>query len=297
MIKKQKNIFAKKEESFAQSIIDGIKSGDIAFLKPWKAGQLCLPYNAINGKTYQGTNIIRCLGVEKVDPRFMTFKQAKENNFSIRKGAKAISIFFFMPVSEDKLNEWIENGSKPEEKPFPTYKYFNVFSGTDIVDIEPIQQGEITFKTDEIAEEIISNSEVPIFHDMRDRAYYSVTDDEIHLPPKTQFPTAEYYYSTALHEIAHSTGAANRLNRDLSGAFGSESYAFEELIAQISSYMISCYLSLPHDPSHSFGYIQSWLKVFNEDHKKVLEVVKAANQVINYLMTPEMKKQAMKVNI
>jgi antirestriction protein ArdC len=65
--------------------------------------------------------------------------------------------------------------------------------------------------------------------------WYSIRVPFSHLPSKNQFEDAGKYYATALHELGHATGHSSRLNRDLSGGFGSESYAKEELRAEISS--------------------------------------------------------------
>ena len=65
-------------------------------------------------------------------------------------------------------------------------------------------------------------------------AFYSVTDDKICMPPRESFKSANSYYATMLHEIAHSTGHPSRLNRPLNNKFGTKDYAYEELIAEFS---------------------------------------------------------------
>ncbi len=293
---KQQQFFQKKEKEFAKTIIENIKEGTAPFIKPWKAGELQLPYNAVNKNLYHGKNIIRLLSDDKIDPRFITFNQAKSLGFTVKKGAKSKSISFFKPISAAEFEKWEKQGSDPNKKPFPTFKYYNVFSASDIIGIEELPTAEFTFNTHEVAEQIINKCETPIFHDSRDRAYFSVTNDEIHLPPKANFRTAEDYYSVVLHEIAHSTGHESKLNRTFSSLRGDETYAFEELIAQISSYMISCYLALPHNPQHSFNYVETWLQILKNDDSKINTAVKAANEVINYLLTPELKDKAIKLN-
>ncbi|UKI14086.1 MAG: hypothetical protein L6V85_08240 [Clostridiales bacterium] len=67
------------------------------------------------------------------------------------------------------------------------------------------------------------------------QAFYKSSTDEVHLPSRGDFKSMQEFYSTALHEIGHSTGHESRLNRDLSGGFGSETYALEELRAEIAS--------------------------------------------------------------
>ncbi len=82
-------------------------------------------------------------------------------------------------------------------------------------------------------------------------------------PVIEQFNTMQDYYATALHEIAHSTGHSSRLNRDMSGDFGSEKYAVEELRAELSSMFLQMengiQLEGKHIENHS-AYLANWLK-------------------------------------
>ncbi len=93
------------------------------------------------------------------------------------------------------------------------------------------------------------------------RAFYRTDTDEVHLPERADFKSMQEFYSTALHEIGHSTGHESRLNRDLSGRFGSEDYAMEELRAEIASIFMEQDLEI--EPSegrlqNNAAYIQSW---------------------------------------
>lgn len=82
-----------------------------------------------------------------------------------------------------------------------------------------------------------------------DRAYYSGgIAEHIAMPELGQFHSAAHYYSVFAHEITHSTGNANRLNRDMTGRFGDKAYAFEELVAELGSAMICGALGLEAKP-------------------------------------------------
>ena len=81
---------------------------------------------------------------------------------------------------------------------------------------------------------MIADSGVPVRHISGDRAFYSLEKDEIVLPERMQFPSANHYYQTALHELGHSTGHPERMNRatliaGMAEGFGSPAYAKEEL--------------------------------------------------------------------
>ena len=79
----------------------------------------------------------------------------------------------------------------------------------------------------------------PIFPRHQDKAYYSITKDEIVVPEKSQFVSGESFYGTLLHEMTHSTGAKERLDRFKASSFGDADYAREELVAELGSALIS----------------------------------------------------------
>lgn len=100
-----------------------------------------------------------------------------------------------------------------------------------------------------------------------DNAYYSVSKDEIVIPEKAQFVDGESFYSNLLHEMSHASGSANRLNRLQSGqTFGSEGYAKEELVAELTAALVSSqYGMAKHVKSDSAAYLKSWLDSLHED--------------------------------
>ncbi|HHQ4590751.1 TPA: zincin-like metallopeptidase domain-containing protein, partial [Aeromonas veronii] len=91
----------------------------------------------------------------------------------------------------------------------------------------------------------------------------------------------------ALHELGHATGHASRLNRDLSGRFGSESYAKEELRAEIGSLLIGDELEIGHDPGQHAAYVKSWVKVLKEDPKEILRAARDAEAIKDWVIARE----------
>lgn len=125
---------------------------------------------------------------------------------------------------------------------------------------------------------------IDIVHRAIDRAYYNPEKDQIVMPERHQFATADLYYATLLHEIGHATGHEKRLNRDLSGGFGSESYAKEELRAEISSMIIGQTLQIGHDTTQHQSYLKSWVKIVKEDPNAIFEAVKEAEKIKDYVL-------------
>jgi antirestriction protein ArdC len=116
------------------------------------------------------------------------------------------------------------------------------------------------------------------------RAYYSPTKDAIVLPEMDRFDKVADYYATSAHEHAHWTGHSSRLGRDLSGRFGSDSYAMEELCAELSA-AFTCaalHLSPTPRPDHA-AYLASWLRVLKADHSAIFHVASRAQAATDYL--------------
>lgn len=131
-----------------------------------------------------------------------------------------------------------------------------------------------------------SNMGVDIVHDGGDRAFYRQKEDKIHLPDSGVFFTEYAYHSTALHELAHSTGHPSRLDRNLNGGFGSEDYAYEELIAEITSCFMSAELEIPQldeDLNNHKAYVQSWVSAIREKPESLVKAIVEAEKTAAYM--------------
>lgn len=121
------------------------------------------------------------------------------------------------------------------------------------------------------------------FNDGGDSAYYRPGDDTVHLPAKSSFKTLNGYYSTAFHEMTHSTGHSSRLRRKgVCGAsyFGSRSYSEEELVAEIGAAMCMGYLGISTEgtESNSAAYLASWAAHIRGDKSLAEKVTIASAQ-------------------
>ena len=150
----------------------------------------------------------------------------------------------------------------------------------------PEQKGEV-FSFPTIDAMIDSNAWVcPIIPEKQDRAYYSVSKDQIVVPTKEQFVDGESFYGTLLHEMTHSTGAESRLGRLKACTFGDDNYAREELVAELGSALICQQNGIQkHVKGDSAAYLKSWLGSLEESPdfiRTVMSDVKKATAVINY---------------
>ena len=145
---------------------------------------------------------------------------------------------------------------------------------------------------------IIANSEAPVKHDqyVGNNRYYSPSEDEVHLPPVNMFKSMSAYYATVAHEIGHSTGHKKRCNRDLSGSFGSDSYAREELVAELTAVFLSSELGIkipPKELDNHAEYIRSWdqkIKTLTEKPEELSKIINDAQTASDYIKKHMLEK-------
>lgn len=231
----------------AQEIIDMLEKGTAPWQKPWTATMSMIPHNGSSKRRYHGMNALRLMyiSLEKKynDNRWMTFKQIQELGGKVRKGEKGTLVTYWKFTKKEKD----EDGNEVEKEldhPVPFRSIVFNAAQCDGLPEQELKLPEQKWTAVERAENIINAAGVPIYHDQADRNFYSPMLDEIHLTPKGSFADNEAYYSTALHELGHSTGHESRLNRDIKNTFGNEDYAKEELRAEIASYMLCAELGI-----------------------------------------------------
>ena len=190
---------------------------------------------------------------------------------------------------KDKNGEQVYRHEKLARPFTRIYTVFNVDQARNI-EAEPKPERGKAWEAHKRAEEVIKASGVPVKHMQGDRAYYSLGSDQVVLPEKSQFPSADHYYQTALHELGHASGHPDRLDRDtlqkgLDGGFGSEAYAREELRAEISAMMTGDRLGTGHDPSRGAAYVSSWVEVLDKNPQEIVNASAEAQRMSNYLVS------------
>ena len=301
-----------RDEEYAKKITERIRTqiekGTAPWQKPWKPGETFLPRNASTGKTYQGVNALSltATALERgyQDPRWVTFKQAKELGGHVRQGEHGAPIVFAdrhrVPVKDDagqpvKDAEGKEQYVATGRSFLKHYTVFNVEQTT--LKLPPLErQQEPEWAVHRRAEAVIRGSGVDVRHEFGDRAYYSKAKDEVVLPQRSQFPTAGDYYRTALHELGHATGHESRLNRETlvkHGGFGTETYAREELRAEISSMMTGERVGIGHEPHHGPAYVKTWLKALQDDPREIQHAASDAQRMSDYLVERGRAREAL----
>ncbi len=115
------------------------------------------------------------------------------------------------------------------------------------------------------------------------RAWYDPVLDKVQVPPPQAYVDPINWHRTALHELAHASGHFSRLGRDLSGSFGSKTYAFEELVAEMTAAFCCAALGIVPTVRHA-DYIGSWLKVLRDDNRAIVRAASHASRATDYLL-------------
>ena len=104
------------------------------------------------------------------------------------------------------------------------------------------------------------------------------------MPPDEAFHSPEERATTLFHELAHASGHASRLNRDLSGKFGSALYAKEEIRAEWTSCVVGSILGIPCDIPNHANYLQSWIDVLKQDRREIFHAAAEAQRIADYIL-------------
>lgn len=199
-------------------------------------------------------------------------------------------VVFWKIFEKEETNP--DTGEK-EVKKIPMLRYYNVFHISQVDDVEPLtmpfKEVEPIEEADKIITMYVEREHIDFEECASNKAFYSPSNDRVVVPMKEQYQNINEYYSTTFHELTHSTGHKNRLDRLESGAiasFGSETYSKEELVAEIGSASIMNLLGIetPQTFKNSTAYIQSWLKVLRSDNKFIVSASSKAEKAVNYIM-------------
>lgn len=310
-----------RTEAKRQAIIDNLLHCIENNPKIWEKGWYSVTDSPLNGKSnkkYQGFNALYLSILASIkgynDPRWMTFNQVKEMGGYVNAGEKASEIFFYQLYDKNTKKEFDEKtveGMTPEERKkyidtntYRPIKFYQVFNAAQCKGLpaydKPQMSSEEQSRQINLIQNVIKNSAAPISYDGGSRAYYNTKTDSIHLPKVSDFKSMQDYYATALHEIAHSTGHTSRLNRDLNGGFGSESYAVEELRAELSSVFMQLDLGLQLEGKHienHGAYLSSWLKAVKDDKNILFKTIRDAEKISDYVVENYANKEEQKAEV
>lgn len=300
-------------QATAERMLDLMKQGTIPWRRPWndpdapQNGLINGPWNPTTGKAYRGSNTLILRGAQLVhgykDNRWLTYKQAAGiGGAQVRRGEKGQQIAYWDFSKTGKAQEGEQPAVEGEEKGYqgPSVFVATVFNASQI---DGIPEPPPPFVMPETVRnlrvrELLDRHQPKVHHDGGNRAFYSIAADSIHLPKHHTFSDDVSYQATLLHELAHWTGAKHRLDRDQTGRFGSQDYAKEELVAELSSLFISERLGIgvgrEHEGQHA-AYLQSWMKALADDPKTLFRAASQAEKVMTFLDIPAFEREPLPV--
>jgi antirestriction protein ArdC len=274
-------------QEVTDKIIAALESGTKPWQQPWRNGSPGMPVNAASGRHYHGINVLLLAMTSFAlggDPRFCSYKQAADRGWQVRKGERGTTIFFFKRMLVEDRNAAPD--AEDRTKAIPMLRAYTVFNGAQIDGIPPYIAPDMTetpWRRPEAADVILTNSQAVIRFG-GDRAFYSPSLDFIQLPEPAAFHSPEAFAAVALHEASHWSGAKHRLDRDLTGRFGSAAYSMEELRADLASVFIGCTLNIPCDIPNHASYLASWVARLKEDKREIFRAAADAQRIADYLL-------------
>lgn len=291
----------------AKTLIEAMKEGRTPWQKPWSASAM-RAMNPTSGNAYKGVNRILLSLSGRDDPRWMTYQQASQAGWQVRRGERGSPIVKLVEVARGSANEAGpmagEGGGEASDgapgkdgKAFALRRY-TVFNASQIDGVPALEEQAPAseFATITRAESMLcalKETGLRVIHG-GNQACYIPDRDEIRMPPRKAFHSVYDYYGTILHEGAHSTLHESRMDRReaLSKRWGNEAYSLEELRAEICSAILASETGVPISESHirnHAAYLNSWIANLSRDPMAIFSAAKDAEAMAAYLLALEAK--------
>lgn len=275
-----------------EEIIAAIAAGASTFEMPWhrRGSSLGRPVNAVSKMPYRGVNVLALWVAARkkgyASGVWATYRQWAKLGAQVQQGQTGTVIVFFKEVERTSRDN--EEGEASETRLVARASWvFNTDQVTGWKAPEPELMTEV--ETMNRAEELIEASGAQIEWES-DRACYHPIEDFIEMPDREQFiatstsNATETYYATLLHELTHWTAHPSRLNRDLANRFGDNSYAMEELVAELGAAFLCADLGITNTPRPDHAaYVNNWLSVLRDDSRAIFTAAAKAHAAVDHL--------------
>jgi len=264
-----------------EDIIAAIEAGVDTWQMPWRTS-FTIPTNASTGVPYKGGNVLACwiTGAHRAysTQLWATYKQWAAMDRQVAKGQKGLHLVKWSPIERPQPDGTIKKLMIPNG--------FVVFNEAQLEHAgEPDYELDVSEWPACTAEMWLDLAMVPARCTVGAPAYHT-RDDAVSMPPIVAFDTTDDYLATFAHELAHWTGHESRLARDMTGRFGSDSYAMEELVAELSAaFTCARYNVRPADRTDHASYLDHWVRVLRADPKVLWTVASKAQAATDHLRT------------
>jgi antirestriction protein ArdC len=276
-------------QHITDSIIAAIEAGAGEWRMPWMRKSSGLPANVATGRKYRGVNVL-ALWVEAQLNGFSsnvwgTYRQWAEQGAQVRRGAKSSFIVFYREYDVKSDDAGAEAETRLVARATPVFNADQIDGYGPAVDAAAIEPNAAVHA-------IVVATGAVIRHG-GDRACYVPATDEIKMPSRASFTgsatsgSEQAYHATLLHELTHWTAPAHRCGRDLTGRFGSDAYAMEELVAELGSAFLCAELGISPEPRQDHAqYLAHWLAVLKADKRAIFTAASKASEAVTFLTAP-----------
>ena len=278
-----------------ETILEQLRQGIRPWMKPWGAGAGAVECAGmplrVTGAPYGGINVLVLWSAAAAKgyqaPTWMTFRQAVDHGGMVRKGERGEKVVFASRFTKKELDPNTGVAKETEIAFHKTYTVFNVGQIDGLDERWYRTHAEIgTINPDrriEKVERYFRALDIDLRHG-GDDAYYVLRDDYIQMPPFGLFHDAEGYYSTLAHESVHWTRHESRLDRRFRSKSAQDSYAKEELVAEIGSAFLAAELGFtPCVREDHANYIGAWLRVLGSDPRAIFTAASQASKAVNWI--------------
>jgi antirestriction protein ArdC len=276
-------------ETITAAILERLEAGTRPWVQPWTGASMSRPLRAC-GTPYQGINLLWLwMAAEAAghsSPFWMSYRQAQLLGGQVRKGERGTIAIFYRSYQADDADGSGEGESSRTRRVLKSFTVFNAcqidgLPGRYFPEPQPLPPPS---ERDRELQSFFAAIPACLRHGGAE-AFYSPVLDQVTMPERGLFRDLDHYRATLAHELSHWTGHESRLARQLGSRFGSEAYAMEELVAELSSAILGAELGLPVDHlDHHASYLASWLKVLKADSRAILTVAAKAEQAATLLL-------------
>lgn len=298
-------VASKVSQIITDKIIKKLEQGIVPWRQSWASSGL--PVNWETKRPYSGVNLL----ILEPGAEYLTFNQIKKLGARLKKGAIPLPVVFWKvdtieTEKPDGQGEEIETVEETEKTVKTVYllRYYLVYNIRDVEDLPKCKkqqeriQPDYNNKTQKALTIVKEWSKIcTIKHGSNYTPSYCLLTDTIYMPTFDKFVgehRIEEYFSTIFHEIIHSTGHKNRLNRIKHSRYGDWHYSLEELTAEIGSAMLLnvCGLDVPEEVfDNNVAYINYWLEQLRNDKTLIIKASGRAEKAVEYVFKAISTKQ------
>jgi antirestriction protein ArdC len=269
-------------------IIAAIEQGAGEWHAPWfhNGTSAARPTNRSSGKRYRGINTVAlwvaAMAADYGDGLWGTYRQWQDAGAQVRKGERSTTVALWKQISSPETAGHDDDDDKGGRRMFA--RAFSVFNVAQVEGYERPPTNTLP-ESERLAhaEGFIANLGIKATFGGAE-AYYLPSSDRVFMPDFASFGDAASFYGVLLHECGHASGTKHRLDRDLSGRFGSAAYAAEECCVEILSGLVLADLGIAHHPRPDHAaYIASWLKVLKDDTRAIFTAAGKAQQAADWM--------------